>query len=39
MTNKNDDRLKDLTLLGAGRQTKYPESPDEAKLEAFNNNM
>lgn len=37
MPNNNEDRLQDLSLLGMGRKTKYPENPDDAKLETFTN--
>lgn len=33
----NQEIYKDLTQLGAGGQTPYPQSPDDAKLEVFPN--
>jgi len=36
MIDENNNR-DDLTLLGKGKVTKYPENPDDAKLEAFSN--
>ena len=34
--NKNSERLKDLTLLSANER-RYPASPEEARLETFEN--